>query len=160
MLDFFIHNPAIFWVIIAIIFAAVEGATMGLVTIWFTVGGGAAAIAAVAGAPFPAQVAIFFVVSIVLLIFTRPLFIKKLKIGKEKNYTQQLEGKAGLVTETIGPFHSGLVKVNGIIWTAVGETEEMTAAEGERVTILRVEGVKLIVRARTEDEQTAQKEPE
>ena len=153
MLEFFIHYTAIFWVIVAVIFAIVEGATMGLVTIWFTVGGGAAALAAVIGAPFPVQVAVFFIVSVVLLIFTRPLFVKRLRVGKEKNYTEQLEGKPALVTEDIGPFHSGLAKVNGIVWTAVGETEEMTAAKGERVTILRVEGVKLIVRPRNESDQ-------
>jgi membrane protein implicated in regulation of membrane protease activity len=99
-----------------------------------------------AGASAPVQIVVFFAVSIVLLIFTRPILVKRLKVGKEKNYTENLEEKIGLVTEDIKPFHSGLVKVNGIIWTAVGETNEMELPVGAEAMILRVEGVKLIVR--------------
>jgi membrane protein implicated in regulation of membrane protease activity len=137
---------AIFWIIVAVIMAVIEGVTLGLVTIWFTIGGAAAAVSALLGADAPIQVVVFFIVSIVLLIFTRPILVKKLKVGREKNVIEQLEGKVGLVTEDIRPFHSGLVKVNGIIWTAVGETNEVIAAAGTKVEILRVEGVKLIVR--------------
>lgn len=149
MLEWIASNMVIFWIVCAVIFAVIEGITSGLVTIWFTIGGAAAAAAGGAGLPIPGQVIVFFIVSVVLLIFTRPILVKKLKVGKEKNYTEQLEGKPGLVTEAIEPFQSGLVKVNGIVWTAVGETEEFHAQAGETVEIVRVEGVKLIVRTRT-----------
>jgi len=136
----------LFWIICAVIFAVLEGIISGLVTIWFTIGGAAAALAAAVGAPVPAQIVVFFAVSIVLLIFTRPILVKKLKVGREKNYTEQLEGKPGLVVEEIKPFHSGQVKVRGIVWTAVGETDQFAAAAGDKVEIVRVEGVKLIVK--------------
>ena len=146
MLELIVTNMVLVWIIIAVIFAILEGIISGLVTIWFTIGGAAAAATAAAGAPIPVQVIVFFAVSIVLLIFTRPILVKKLKVGREKNYTEQLEGKPGLVVEALEPFHSGQVKVNGITWTAVGETDEFAAQAGSKVEIIRVEGVKLIVR--------------
>ena len=146
MLELIVTNMVLVWIVIAVIFAIIEGIISGLVTIWFTIGGAAAAATAAAGAPIPVQVVVFFVVSIILLIFTRPILVKKLKVGREKNYTEQLEGKPGLVVEALEPFHSGQVKVNGITWTAVGETDEFAAPAGSKVEIVRVEGVKLIVR--------------
>jgi len=145
MLDWISSNMVLFWIICAVIFAVLEGIVSGLVTIWFTIGGAAAAVAAIA-APIPIQIVVFFAVSIALLIFTRPILVKKLKVGREKNYTEQLEGKAGLVVDEIKPFHSGQVKVNGIVWTAVGETDQFSANAGEQVEIVRIEGVKLIVK--------------
>jgi membrane protein implicated in regulation of membrane protease activity len=145
MIDWIAANMIIFWIICAVIFAILEGVVSGLVTIWFTIGGAAAAISAI-GAPIPMQIVVFFAVSIVLLIFTRPILVKRLKLGREKNYTEQLEGKPGLVVEDIKPFSSGQVKVRGIVWTAVGEADAFSANSGEQVEIVGVEGVKLIVR--------------
>jgi membrane protein implicated in regulation of membrane protease activity len=139
-------NMVIIWIIIAIVLAAVEGFTLGFVTIWFTIGAAAAAVVALAGGDPVIQVVVFFAVSIVLLIFTRPILVKKLKVGREKNNIELLEGKRGLVTEAIAPFKSGLVKVNGVIWTAVGDDNEFAAEAGSEVEIVRVEGVKLIVK--------------
>jgi membrane protein implicated in regulation of membrane protease activity len=152
MLELIAANMVLFWIVCAIAFAVLEGFISGLVTIWFTIGGAAAAGAAAAGAPIPVQIAVFFAVSIVLLVFTRPILAKKLKVGKEKNYTEQIEGKPGLVVEEIRPFSSGQVKAKGITWTAVGETDEFSAPAGSKVEIVRVEGVKLIVRSFREGE--------
>jgi len=146
MLEWIVANMVLVWIICAVVFIVIEGIVSGLVTIWFTIGGGVAAALAAGGAPIPAQVVVFFVVSLVLLIFTRPILSKKLKVGREKNYTEQLEGKPGLVVEAIEPFKSGQVKVGGILWTAVGETEHFSAPAECNVEIVRVEGVKLIVK--------------
>jgi len=146
MLELIVVNMVLIWIIIAVIFAVIEGIISGLVTIWFTIGAGVAAGLAAAGAPIPLQVIVFFAVSLILLIFTRPILSKKLRVGKEKNYTEQLEGKPGLVVEAIEPFKSGQVKVGGILWTAVGETEHFAAPAESMVEIVRVEGVKLIVK--------------
>ena len=146
MLDWLIANMVLFWIVCAVVFAVLEGFISGLVTIWFTIGAGAAAASAAAGASIPVQIIIFFAVSVVLLVFTRPILVKKLKVGREKNYTEQLESKPGLVVEAIKPFGSGQVKVKGIVWTAVGENDDFAAPAGSQVEIIRVEGVKLIVK--------------
>ncbi|MDR1495444.1 MAG: NfeD family protein [Clostridiales Family XIII bacterium] len=139
-------HMAIVWIVVAIILAVIEGFTLGLVTIWFTIGAAASTVVALAGGDIMIQIVVFFVVSIVLLIFTRPILVKKLKVGREKNNIELLEGSVALVTEAIEPFKSGLVKVNGVIWTAVGEETEFAAGADEEVEIVRVEGVKLIVK--------------
>jgi membrane protein implicated in regulation of membrane protease activity len=147
MIEFLSTHIVFVWIAIAVIFAVAEGLTASFVTIWFTIGATVSAGVAAAGAGIALQVILFFVVSIILLIFTRPILVKRLKLGKEKNYTEQLEGKTGLVTEEITPFGSGQVKVRGIVWTAVGESEDFAAAQGSTVEIVKVEGVKLIVKA-------------
>jgi membrane protein implicated in regulation of membrane protease activity len=141
-----IGNWVLIWIIVAIALAVIEGFTLGLVTIWFTVGAAAAAVVALVNDNIAVQIAVFFVVSIVLLIFTRPILVKKLKVGREKNNIELLEGRTGLVMETIEPFGSGLVKVNGVTWTAVGEDSGFAADSGSEVVIVRIEGVKLIVK--------------
>jgi membrane protein implicated in regulation of membrane protease activity len=139
-------NVVLIWIIIAVALAVIEGFTLGLVTIWFTIGAAAAAIVALAGGDLMIQIIVFFAVSLIFLFFTRPILVKRLKVGREKNNIELIEGKIGLVTETIEPFKSGLVKVNGVVWTAVGEDSEFAADRGNEVEIVRIEGVKLIVK--------------
>ena len=146
IIGFIVSNMAIFWIAVAILFAIIEAITYGMVTIMFTIGAVPAAIVALFDVPITAQIVVFLIVSLLLLVFARPIFVKRLKIGREKNSIEQIEGKLGLVTEEIAPFKSGLVKVSGIIWTAIGENDQFHATAGEQVSIIRVEGVKLIVK--------------
>lgn len=142
--DFVMSEPLI-WILIAVIFAVIEGLTMGLTTIWFTVGGVGACIIALLGGPILLQVAVFLIISIILLYFTRPLAEKRLKIGHEKNNIDQMIGKTCVVTEKIEPYHTGQVKLNGMVWTAVSRDQKETLEKGQLVTITGIEGVKLIV---------------
>jgi membrane protein implicated in regulation of membrane protease activity len=136
---------ALFWIIIAVIFAIIDGLTLSMVTIWFSIGAILSAIVSLAGGNIRLQIIVFFVFSILLIILARPILVKRLKVGREKNIIESLEGKSALITEAITPFSSGLAKVNGIVWTAVGETPETSVDAGKEVRIIRVEGVKLIV---------------
>ena len=138
-------SQPLIWIILAVIFAIIEGFTMGLTTIWFTIGGVAACIVAVLGGPVLLQGVVFLAVSIVLLYFTRPLAEKRLKIGHEKNNVDKLIGQVGLVTENIEPYHTGQVKLNGMTWTAISNTNNQIMVKGEEVKVVKIEGVKLIV---------------
>ncbi|MDI9493148.1 MAG: NfeD family protein [Bacillota bacterium] len=138
-------SSALIWIVIAVIFAIIEALTMGLTTIWFTIGGVAASFASIAGASVLVQVIVFLCVSIVLLYFTRPLAEKKLKVGTEKTNVESLPGKTALVVKAITPLHTGQVKVQGQIWTAVSDSIDSTLEQGSMVRIIRVEGVKLVV---------------
>jgi len=144
-MEWIINNMVIFWICVAVLFAVIEGFTLGMVTVWFSIGGIGATITALANGSILLQIVVFLVLSVVLLIFTRPILVKRLKLGHEKNYSENLEGKVGLVKEPIEPHASGLVKLNGIDWTAIGEEKGFSAAVGEEVRVCRVEGVKLIV---------------
>jgi membrane protein implicated in regulation of membrane protease activity len=136
----------IVWIVLAVIFAVAEGLTLSMITIWFTIGAAVSAIVAACSGSFWLQLIAFVAVSVILLIFTRPVLVKHLKVGREKNNVEAIEGATGLVTEAIKPFGSGLVKVNGIIWTAIGESPEFESPDGTTVEVVRIEGVKLIVK--------------
>lgn len=133
------------WIGLAVLFAVIEGATLGLVTIWFTVGSGAAAVAAMLGANLMLQVTIFVIVSLALLFFTRPLMKKKLKVGKEKNNVEQYIGETGIVIEDIEPFKQGRIRLKSLEWAAIGQDPEIGIPKGQEVKVKKIEGVKAIV---------------
>ena len=68
------------WIGLIVVTAAVEAATVQLVTVWFAVGGVAGLIAYAAGLEIWLQILIFAIVSAVALAVTRPL-VKKFTNG-------------------------------------------------------------------------------
>ncbi|GAB6391599.1 MAG: NfeD family protein [Treponematales bacterium] len=86
-----------------------------------------------------------FFVSILLLVFTRPITVKKLKVGKVKTNVDDIVGRDALVIKGISKYGKGEVKVRGQIWTAISDTEEEIAENAECV-IVRIEGVTAVVR--------------
>jgi len=138
-------STAIPWLILAIVCLAIESQTVALTSIWFAAGALLAMIASLLGLSLKAQIIIFLISSIVLLTFTRKLFVDKLKTGKEKTNVDALIGDVGLVIEEIAPFHPGQVKVKGQVWTAIAAKEDMTVPKDHPVKIVAIEGVKLIV---------------
>lgn len=141
----FVISGSIAWIALAVLFAIIEAVTLGINTIWFAIGAVVASIVAYIGGGILAQIIVFLAVSILLLYFTRPLAVKKLKIGSEKTNVDTLPGQNALVISDITQYNTGQVKVQGQIWTAISEGIEETLKQGETVSIIRVEGVKLIV---------------
>lgn len=147
MFDIIIDNMSIVWVVIMVVFLVVEAATAGLTCIWFAIGALAALIAALFGAPIWLQLVWFFVVSVVTLYFTRPLVLKYVNSRSQPTNADMVIGKEALVTEAIDNVESaGAVAVGGKVWTARSENGEPIEV-GSIVTVLRIEGVKLIVSA-------------
>lgn len=135
----------IFWIVLAVIFVIAEGLSTNLVTIWMAFGAVAAAIAAVCGLELVWQILIFVIVSLILLLLTRPLAKKLLKKDKKPTNADRLIGGCGLVIETIDPLQdTGTVKIDGKIWTARSQSG-IKIREGETVVVKEIEGVKLIV---------------
>ncbi|MFR3291408.1 MAG: NfeD family protein [Lachnospiraceae bacterium] len=148
MFDIIIDNMSIVWVVIMVVFLVVEAATAGLTCIWFAIGALAALIAALFGAPIWLQLVWFFVVSVVTLYFTRPLVLKYVNSRSQPTNADMVIGKEALVTEAIDNVESaGAVAVGGKVWTARSENGEPIEV-GSIVTVLRIEGVKLIVSAK------------
>ena len=148
MFDIIIDNMSIVWVVIMVVFLVVEAATAGLTCIWFAIGALAALIAALFGAPIWLQLVWFFVVSVVTLYFTRPLVLKYVNSRSQPTNADMVIGKEALVTEAIANVESaGAVAVGGKVWTARSENGEPIEV-GSIVTVLRIEGVKLIVSAK------------
>ena len=136
---------SIIWAVLIVFFTIVEALTLGLTSIWFAVGSLAALIASAIGFNILVQVVSFILVAIVLLIYTRPIARKLLKVGQNKTNINALIGKTGSVIKIILPMEVGQVKLNGQIWTAKGAENE-TYAVGDIVEVLAIEGVKLIIK--------------
>ena len=134
------------WIGLIVVTAAVEAATVQLVTVWFAVGGVAGLIAYAAGLEIWLQILIFALVSAVALAVTRPL-VKKFTNGRKMpTNADRYIGEKAVVTEKIeNDLSKGAVKIGGLEWTARSVDSE-TAEVGEQVTVEAIEGAKLIVR--------------
>lgn len=93
--------------------------------------------------PFRWQLFIFVAISLVLLIFTRPLAAKKLAKKMPTN-ADSLIGKKVLVVQRITEFDKGAVKAGGIVWTARSEKGE-TIEKGAECEVVRIEGNTAVV---------------
>lgn len=142
----------IIWGIAIVVFLGIEIATLGLTTIWFAGGAIVAVILAAIGAPIPVQVIVFAVVSVALLYFTRPIISKWFNKTRIKTNSEGLVGKHAYVTEAIDNVKAtGVVKIDGLEWTARTAHDGMTIPEGAMITVLAIEGVKAIVEEYKED---------
>ncbi len=140
------ENIGIAWIIIIIACVIIEVLTVSLTTTWFAIGALAAFICNSLGANIAIQFIVFFVVSIVLLIFTRPIFTKYLKVGKIRTNVESLIGEKAKVISKINNLNNqGEVKVRGQIWSARSENDELEFDTEEIVYIKNIIGVKLIV---------------
>ena len=136
----------VYWLILFVILLVIEIFTMGLTTIWFA---GGALVAFVTGTVV--QVIVFIVVSLVLLIATRPIAVKFFNQERQKTNAESLIGQQALVLEDIDTLQSkGRVEVNGQEWSAKTDDLDGKIAKNTVVVIEGIQGVKLIVRAREE----------
>ena len=141
----------IMWLILLACFLVVEAITVGLTTIWFAGGALVAAIASGLGAGILIQWVLFLVISLVLLIFTRPLAVRYMNKGVPKTNVNSLIGERAVVIQKINNLEqSGQVRINDIEWMTRTSSDEVTIPAHAIVTIEDVQGVKLIVKEETE----------
>ena len=134
------------WLIFLIVCIVVELATMGLTTVWFAGGALVAVIAAALGAKTWLQVVLFVVVSLVLLIFTRPIAVKYFNKERFKSNVEGLIGKQAIVVGEISNLEGvGQVTVGGQEWSARSADDDVRIPVGTVVIVKEVNGVKLIV---------------
>ncbi len=135
------------WVALLAIFVIIEATTAQLLTIWFAIGSFAALVTSFFTDNVLIQVVVFVVVSVVILAATRPIVKKMTAAKKQATNADMYIGQEGIVTEEIDNISAkGLVKVKGAVWTARSEIDNVKIAEGTHVTVIRIEGVKLIIR--------------
>ena len=135
------------WLVAMIVLLIIEGLVPGLVSIWFAIGAFAAMISAILGAPLWLQVLWFFAVSILTLCLTRPFAKKYVNSRATPTNADMLIGKECVVTEEIdNVLGTGAVTVGGKVWTARTEEPDGKAETGKVMTVVRIDGVKLIVK--------------
>ena len=141
----------IYWLAIFVILLIIEIVTMGLTTIWFAGGALAAMAAGLIGFGTGIQILVFLVVSVLLLVLTRPIAVKYFNQGRQRTNAESLIGQQALVLEDIDTLQAaGLVEVRGQEWSAKTDEPNGRIAKNKVVVIEGIQGVKLIVREKEE----------
>lgn len=133
------------WLGIIIVSIIIEVITVDLVSIWFGAGAVVALIADLLGASQIIQIALFVIVTAILIVATRPVAKKYLRTNIEKTNFDRVIGKHGLVTRTITADNKGEVKVMSTSWLA-SSLDNTTINEGDYCEIMAVEGAHLVVK--------------
>lgn len=136
----------VFWLIAFVLLLLIEFLTLGLTTIWFAGGALAAWVLAMLHCSFPAQVIAFLLISILLLLLTRPIAMKHFNRKCEKTNVERLIGQSAAVLEEIDEIHgTGKVLLNGIEWSAKAKNPGEKIGKDTIVQIDEIQGVKVVV---------------
>ena len=137
----------IFWLVLTILCIVVEIATVGLVSIWFAGGALIACLLDMAGIHEISQVIVFLIVSLLLVIVTRPFADRFINRNRTKTNYEGIIGKVVRVPERIDNINeTGTAVVNGQEWTARSENDNIVLEQGEVAQVVNITGVKLIVK--------------
>ena len=135
----------ILWIAAAVVFAVIEAATAQIVTLWFCIGSIGAIIAYALGASLTVQIVVFVAVSLLTLLIARPYLRRFMETKKQPTNLDMCVGQQALVTERISNLNgTGQAKIRGVVWTARSR-DDVEIEAGTRVTVLSIDGVKLIV---------------
>ena len=136
---------ACIWLILLVVFLAVEASTVTMVSLWFAAGAVTAMAVSLLGGAVWLQILVFLAVSAVLLTALRPLVRKHITPKISATNVDAVIGTKGLVTVTIDNVAaSGRVKLGGMEWSARSVNGDMIP-EGTLVRVDRIEGVKVFV---------------
>jgi len=139
--------PIYVWLAALVVFIVIEIVTMGLTTIWFAGGALIALLLALANTPMIVQAIVFLVVSMILLICTRPLAVKYFNQKREKTNVDSMIEKQAIVLKEINNLQeTGKVSLGGMEWSARAYENDVIIPVGAVVEIKEVRGVKLIVK--------------
>ena len=141
----FVMGPFI-WLGLVAVFLVIEAITVGLTTVWFAGGALVACIASWLGGGIVVQLLLFFGVSVVLLIFTRPVAVRYMNRGVEKTNVERLIGQKAIVIQKVDNLaQTGQVRVGDVEWMARTKSDDVQIPEKAVAVIKEVQGVKLIV---------------
>lgn len=136
----------ILWLFAVILFVIIECLSYQLISIWMAFGATGALIACLLGGNFAVQFIVFAIVSVLLIILTRPFCKRFINAKAEKTNVDGIIGKKAIVIREISNTEGkGSVKVNSMEWSARSDNNEKISV-GETVEIVKIEGVKLIVK--------------
>ena len=146
-------NPyVLLWLVVFIVFTGVELATVTLISIWFAAGALVAMFVAMAGGKFVLQFIVFSLTAFAILIATRPWAKKFVNVKKQSTNADRAIGEEVRVLQRISNLdQTGMVIVHGQEWTARAEDDKIIIEQGELVRIIRISGVKLIVKGVKEE---------
>ncbi len=133
------------WLIVAGISFVIEMFTAGFLVFWFGISAIIVMLLSFFISDLIVQTSIFIVLSIILILMTRPLVNKFITTKTVNTNVFSLIGKKALVIKELNSINGkGQIKVNGEVWSAE-EIEGRTVPENTEVEIVEIKGVKAIV---------------
>ena len=140
-------DGGLIWCIIGIVFVILEIISVIFFPIFFALGAFITAIFSCFSTNWSHQVLVFAIASTIITLIGKPVLQKYFKVNSttKASTVNALIGKAGIVTLPIKEEDFGQVKVDGAIWSALSE-DSIAIDKGVKITVVRVEGVKLIVK--------------
>ena len=135
------------WLILAVVFGVGEIATLGFFLAPFAGGAAVAALVSAVGMPFIGSLAVFLLVSVILLLALRPLARSQRRLPPSiRTGTAALVGKNATVVERIANDEGvGCVKIDGDVWTARAFMDDETYEPGTRVQVVEIRGATALV---------------
>ncbi|NKX53965.1 NfeD family protein [Arthrobacter mobilis] len=145
MLDWLVANSWVLWLGLFLLLAIVEMMTLDLFFIMLSGGSLAALAAGLFGSPFWAQVVVFCLVALLMVLFVRPVALRHLNRGPAdlRTNVERLIGETATTLEAVTD-HSGLVRIGGDTWTARSSDGSLIPA-GQRVEVARIDGATAVV---------------
>ncbi|MCC3866379.1 NfeD family protein [Terrisporobacter petrolearius] len=141
------------WLIVAVAFGIAELMTTSLTLVWFSIGALVLMVLSTFIESVIIQIALFAAISITLLVTFTKYFVDKDKTFKYNTNLQGIEQKTGVVKVEILPYATGIVTLTGEDWTAISDSNEKIEA-GQLVKVIRIEGVKLVVKPIDDEEKS------
>ena len=135
------------WIAVIVVACLMEWATqVQLISIWAALGGIVALILELAGLGKEIQVVVFFAVTILAIVLTRPLAKKMTSFIKTPTNADMNIDKIGKVTKIVDE-ELGImrVKVENNDWSATTENKSVLPV-GTEIVVQAIEGVKLLVK--------------
>ena len=130
MIDYFVGNMWLVWLIVSIGLLLLELTSGDFYVICFAFGAVASIVGAAIGLPLWAQVLIWAVCSVLCLYFVRPSLVRRLhgKENERKSNVDALVGRRGVVIDKISAGGFGYVKIDGDEWRSV-------SADGQEIPV-------------------------
>lgn len=134
------------WLILCGFFLIIEIFTITFFMFWPGVSAFIAFILAISGVPTEVQITVFSILSIILMLLTKPLTDKLFKTKETPTNAKSIIGKQGIVLKAIDNLNcKGQVKVAGEVWTAISSTNEIIPVDAN-IEVEEIDGVKLKVK--------------
>lgn len=150
MAELSIDMIKIMWLSAAVVFGVAEIFTASLTLIWFSFGAIIAMVASSYVESIVVQIIIFGVTSTIMLIIATKCIIKKDKTYVSNTNIDAIVGKKATIKALTGKMIYGIAVLDGEEWSAAAEEDELIEP-GTVVEVVRIEGVKLIVRRCKDD---------
>jgi membrane protein implicated in regulation of membrane protease activity len=133
------------WLIVALVLAGTEMATLDFTLLMMAVGAGAGCLMAAIGLNVWVQVLVAAAVAVAMLAFVRPSIVKRVHRGPTvQTGPQALVGQSGLVLERVTGL-TGRVRLRGEVWSARSVDDGVTIEPGAKVGVAEIDGATAVV---------------